>query len=70
MDTRSPRDLALLALEIKLLSPTAQLRLAADLLDESARAGGQLALTKIAHSIVERVGLELGAAIALSKPPI
>ena len=52
---------------IEEMDPPAALRLAADLLDESARAGGNTRVTRIAHAIADRVTRELGAALILAK---
>lgn len=53
----SATDLEKLAAEVEALSPADRLRLAAGLLE-----GGR---AKLAHTIAERVVLELGAALAL-----
>lgn len=60
-------DLQKLADEIRALPPEGQLRVAADLL-ETARdmpEARKLAVTRIAHSVADKVVTELGAALAL-----
>lgn len=54
-----------LAEEIKGLPAPQQLELAVALLRQSEAAGGDLRLTRVAHSIVHRVATDLGAALAL-----
>ena len=47
-----------LAEEILVLTPAAQLRLAADLIERRAQLG-------VAHAIIERIATEIGAALAM-----
>lgn len=61
-------DLEKIRDEIDAMPPEGQLRLAADLLEaaRSAPEERKLAVTRIAHSVADRVVTELGAALALN----
>lgn len=55
-------DLEKLKQKIEAMTPADQLRLAAGLLEQR-----RADLTKLAHTIVDRVGAELGAVLLLSR---
>jgi hypothetical protein len=56
-----------IAEEIKGLSPTERLRLAADLMDAAAQRGGSERLLRLAKQLIDRTAVELGAVLCLRR---
>lgn len=63
---RSAEVLAL-AERIRKMTPADHLRFAADLMEQGGTQQRRASYAKIAHSMIERVGAELGAALRLSQ---
>lgn len=61
----APSQAQILSAQIQKMSPPDRLRLAADLLDQAQKEGGNTRAAGLAHTIARTVTEELGAALAL-----